>query len=146
MDKWDKRFLDLAKLISTWSKDPSTQVGAVLTNGNEIVCVGYNGFPRGISDDERLLDREYKLSIILHAEENVLLKGQAGDTIYTYPFLPCSRCASKIIQVGIKRVVSYINDNERWRDNFMISEGLFKEAGVKLVLYGDSHGATRTNW
>jgi dCMP deaminase len=55
---WDVRFLEMAKLVSTWSKDPSTQVGAVLVDPcHRVVSLGFNGFPRAIADDARLRDR-----------------------------------------------------------------------------------------
>lgn len=128
----------MAKLISSWSKD-TTQVGAVIVNAdNMIISTGYNGFPKHIKDDFRLQNREEKLKIILHAEENALLftKQDVTDcTIYIYPFMPCSNCAAKIIQSGIKNVISYRNDNERWKDSFETAANLFKEAGVNLILY-----------
>ena len=68
---WDLRFLDMSQLISSWSKDPSTQVGAVIVDSNNrVVSVGYNGFPQGISDDYRLDNRETKYKMILPAECN----------------------------------------------------------------------------
>ena len=74
-DKWDKRFLDLAKHISDWSKDPSTKVGCIVVGEDrEIRSTGFNGFPRGIEDkQERLEDREQKYPMICHAEENLSL-------------------------------------------------------------------------
>jgi dCMP deaminase len=137
-DKWDLRFLDLAALIAEWSKDESTKVGSVITKGNNIVSLGYNGFPYKIKDDQRLKNREEKYKIIIHAEANSILfanQDLEGCTIYTYPFMPCSSCASLIIQSGITRVVSYNIKPERWCENFKISENLFKEAEVKLFLY-----------
>ena len=73
--KWDARFIDLAKHISQWSKDPSTKVGCVVIGEDrEIRSTGFNGFPRGISDDmERLEDREQKYPLICHAEENAIM-------------------------------------------------------------------------
>ena len=108
---WDKRFLELAKLVGSWSKDPSTQVGAVIVDKDKrIVSIGFNGFPKGVEDSEkRLVDREQKYDIIIHAEANALMfagKSVEGCTLYTWPFQPCSRCAGLIIQSGIKRVVS----------------------------------------
>jgi len=138
-DKWDYRFLDLAEFISSWSKDPSTKVGAVITdNENRIVSVGYNGFPRNISDDNRLENRETKYKIIVHGEVNAILfanKSLKFCTLYTYPFMPCPRCASMIIQTGISRVVSYNNMPDRWAEEFELSKHLFKEANVELKLY-----------
>lgn len=68
IDKWDSRFLDLAKLVSSWSKDTSTKVGAVISRpDNTIVSLGYNGFPKGMPDDKNLYDlREEKYERIIH--------------------------------------------------------------------------------
>ena len=138
-DKWDKRFIDLAKLVGSWSKDPSTKVGAVIVDDKKrIVSVGYNGFPRGVEDSEkRLCDRSQKYDIIVHAEMNALAfaKGSVeGCTLYTWPFQPCSRCAGFIIQSGIKRVVTIKKDNseDRWTSNFNLAQQLFSESGVTL--------------
>jgi dCMP deaminase len=137
--KWDLRFLDLAKLVSTWSKDPSTKVGAVITDHeNRVVSIGYNGFPKNINDDDRLDDRDIKYKVIVHGEMNAILfanKSLEYCTLYTYPFMPCPRCASMIIQTGIRRVVSYNNMPDRWKDEFTISQSLFKESGIELELY-----------
>lgn len=134
--RWDKRFLDMAALVASWSKDPSTQVGAVIVNsGRRVVSVGYNGFPVGISDDKRLDNRESKYKMVVHAECNALLfaSGKIVDcTIYTYPFMPCPQCASMIIQSGLGRVVSYVTTNDRWSDDFKLSREMFKEASVML--------------
>lgn len=134
--KWDKRFLELAKLVGSWSKDPSTQVGAVIVDeNNRIVSVGYNGFPRRVEDNDRLLDREEKYDIIVHAEVNALMfanKSVERCTLYTWPFQPCSRCAGLIIQSGIKRVVSVVQQDERWKKNFELARQLFDESGIIL--------------
>ena len=136
--KWDKRFIELAKLVGSWSKDPSTQVGAVIVDeNNRIVSVGYNGFPRGIEDNKRLLDREEKYDIIVHAEANALMfsnKSVEGCTLYAWPFQPCSRCAGLIIQSGVKRVVSVVQQEERWKKNFMLARQLFEESDIILEL------------
>ncbi|MEJ1337857.1 MAG: dCMP deaminase family protein, partial [Candidatus Sedimenticola sp. (ex Thyasira tokunagai)] len=109
--KWDTRFLGLAAHISAWSKDPSSQVGAVITDHNRIVSLGYNGFAAGVEDREsRLADRNCKLNLTIHAEENAMIfakRDLRGCTVFvTHP--PCPRCASKLIQEEIKRIV-YIN-------------------------------------
>lgn len=138
LTNWDKRFLDLAEFISSWSKDPSTKVGAVIVdNQNIIVSVGFNGFPRGVKDDDRLQHRDTKYPIIIHAENNALMFAKRpldNCTIYTYPFMPCPKCAGMIIQSGIKRVVSYKNTThrQRWEIDFEISRGLFRESNVEL--------------
>lgn len=137
--KWDSRFLTLAKLISTWSKDPSTQVGAVIVNAeNHIISLGYNGLPRGVKDaHERLNDRPTKYKMIRHAEANAMdfaERSLEGCTLYTYPFMPCSQCAGQVIQRRIKEVVSYQNNAERWAADFDLTMKMFEEAGVALRL------------
>jgi dCMP deaminase len=143
LTNWDKRFLDLAELVSSWSKDPSTKVGAVIVDSqNIIVSVGFNGFPKGIEDNDRLNHRDSKYQIIVHAENNALMFAKRpldNCTIYTYPFMPCPRCAGMIIQSGIKRVVSYKNttDRMRWELDFSISRELFNEANIQLEEWED---------
>ena len=136
---WDFRFLDMSELISGWSKDPSTKVGSVIVDeNNRIISVGYNGFPKNVSDDKRLDDREKKYKIIVHAEVNAILFAKNpldSPILYTYPFMPCSRCAGLVIQSGIKRVVSYKNTNPRWEKDFNISRQMFQEAGVEVLEY-----------
>jgi len=136
--EWDFRFLELAASISKWSKDPSTKVGAVISDeNNRVVSVGYNGFPKEIRDDSRLHDREMKYQIVVHAEINALLfaeRSVKGCTLYTWPFMPCSRCASAIIQAGISRVVSVENKEPRWADSFRLAHDMFTEARIPLVL------------
>lgn len=136
---WDEWFLGLARYISTASKDPSTKVGAVVVDQDRrIVSAGYNGLPRGVEDTEdRLANREVKYKLILHAERNALLfakQSLKGCCIYVWPMMPCGACASMIIQTGITRVVSPVNDNPRWVDDLSLSRQLFAEAGVKLVV------------
>ncbi len=139
--KWDTRFLGLAAHISAWSKDPSSQVGAVITDGNRIVSLGYNGFATGVEDrQERLDDRNCKLNLTIHAEENAMIfakRDLSGCTVYvTHP--PCPRCASKLIQEEFKRVV-YIAPSEdflsRWADDLRLSNEMYQEAGVQVSSY-----------
>jgi dCMP deaminase len=137
LTKWDERFIELAKLVGSWSKDPSTQVGAVIVDGDKrIVSIGFNGFPKGVKDSQkRLVDREQKYDIIIHAEANALMfagKSVEGCTLYTWPFQPCSRCAGLIIQSGIKRVVSIKNNDSRWEKNFNLAVQLFEESAIIL--------------
>lgn len=136
---WDLRFLELSKLVSTWSKDPSTKVGAVITDANNrIISIGYNGFPQGVVDDSRLDNRDTKYKMIVHGEMNAILfanKSLDNCTLYTYPFMPCPRCSSMIIQTGIKRVVSYKNTVDRWEEEFKLSRSLFNEANIEYYEY-----------
>jgi len=139
MEKWDKRFIDLAEHISTWSKDPSTKVGAVIVDSNRrIVSVGYNGFPAGVHDfSERYENRDIKYEMIIHGEINAILfanRDLHGCTLYTWPFQPCSRCASIVVQKGISRVVAPINRDPKWEKSFKLSSDIFCESKVKLEL------------
>jgi dCMP deaminase len=136
--KWDFRFLSLARFIASWSLDPSTKVGAVITDGRRIISIGYNGLPQNVFDSsERLENREIKYKMIVHAERNAIIFAQrslANCTLYTWPFMSCSACAGMIIQAGIVRVVAPINDNPRWKEDFEIADIMFTEAAVKLDL------------
>jgi dCMP deaminase len=138
MADWDARFLEMAILVSKWSKDPSTKVGAVITRGKFVVSLGFNGHPAGVADSaDRLEIRENKYRTIIHAEINAILsagKPLQGCTLYVWPFMPCSQCASIIIQSGIRRVVTVPSDSERWAESFQCTEQLFREAGVELVM------------
>lgn len=137
MSNWDSRFMELARLVSTWSKDPSTQVGAVITRGKFVVSLGFNGHPKGVADTpERLEIRENKYRTIIHAEINAILTAKQdleGCTIYLWPFMPCSQCGAAIVQAGIKRVVAPLADNDRWTESFKFTQEIFSEAGVELV-------------
>jgi len=146
--KWDKRFIDLAKLTASWSKDPSTKVGSCIADeDNRIISIGFNGFPRGVCDNpSRYKDRETKLMAILHAEENAIAfsgrRDLKGCTVYVWPFPPCSKCASIIIQSGVKRVVSCepsLEQTERWGKSMGLAKSFFSEAGVELVLSKESN-------
>ena len=140
LDKWDQRFMDLATFIAGWSKDPSTQVGAVIANPHtkRVVSMGFNGFPAGVEDlEDRLENREVKYEMVVHAEQNALLfAGPAaeGCTLFVTPLPPCARCGVLIIQAGIARVVSPEPDKSRepWKTQSQISEQMFSEAGVDL--------------
>ncbi|MBT3011559.1 MAG: dCMP deaminase family protein [Candidatus Thiodiazotropha endolucinida] len=141
MTKWDTRFLGLAAYISAWSKDPSSQVGAVITDGNRIISLGYNGFAAGVEDkQERLGDRDCKLNLTIHAEENAMIfakRDLTGCTVYvTHP--PCPRCASKLIQEEVGRIVYIAPSGDflsRWADDLKLSSEMYREAGVEVTSY-----------
>ena len=139
LKKWNMRFLEMAKMVGSWSKDPSTQVGAVIVDdARRVISLGYNGFPKGVADNQRLDDRKEKYKMIVHAERNALLFANTSvkdATIFTYPFMPCPICTGMIIQSGIRRVVSLQTDNPRWQEDFEISRKMLDEAEVGLVEY-----------
>lgn len=143
-DKWDKRFMEMTKLISTWSKDPSTKIGAIIVNDDRrILATGYNGFPRGIQDtEERLNNRKEKYPRIIHAEMNALMNALYNgvsikdSTLYVYGLPVCSECTKSVIQAGIKRVVipNYASVPLTWQQQWDdISEPMFKESGVQIT-------------
>jgi len=138
--KWDKRYIAAAKLISTWSSDPSTQVGALIVGGKgQIVSQGYNGFPRNIDDsEERYANREVKYKYICHAEMNAIYNAVHNNTptkdcdIYVYGLPICHECAKAIIQVGIKTVYMADVGDARWNESCDLAKDMLKEAGVKF--------------
>lgn len=141
LTKWDRRFLTLAAHVAEWSKDPSTKVGAVIVRPDRTIAgVGYNGFPRGVADnDARYADRSQKYPMTVHAEMNAILSTKEplnGFTIYVSPLSPCASCAGAIIQAGIRRVVANVGNGhpERWKENFELSLLMFREAGVDALL------------
>ncbi|MFT4675519.1 MAG: dCMP deaminase [Reinekea sp.] len=135
VSKWASRFHQMALLVGSWSKDPSTQVGAVITESNRIVSVGFNGYPHGISDSAQTDNREMKLLKTLHAEENAILfakRDLAGCDIWVTHF-PCPNCAAKIIQTGIAMVHCPEQSADflsRWGDKIQISQEMLAQAGV----------------
>lgn len=135
--KWDGRYLDLAATVATWSKDPSTQVGAVIVSPvNRVIAVGFNGFPTGVKDDDRLEDRDLKYELIIHGEMNAIItagRDLHGFSLYTHPFLPCARCAAVVIQAGISRVVAPVCRREDWIERLSLSRALLWEANVEIV-------------
>lgn len=140
-NKWDLRYLKMAELVSTWSKDPSTQTGAVIVRANGTVAgVGFNGFPKGMSDDPALYaNREEKYSRIVHCEVNALLFSGGlieGATLYTWPFISCDRCLVQMLQAGIKRFVApaaSLDGLSRWGSAFDKVKKYVAEAGVELL-------------
>lgn len=144
MKKWDQRFVELSKYISEWSKDPNAKVGAVVVaERGGAMTLGYNGFPMGVEDSaERLTDKEIKLELIVHAEQNALIAAGAkanGATIYVWGKPVCARCAGAVIQAGIKRVVALNPDsvpaNSKWHKTGQLAIEMFEETGIHVDFY-----------
>jgi dCMP deaminase len=144
---WDIRFAQLAKLVSLWSKDPSTKVGSVIVRPDKtIASVGFNGFPKGVPDSaEWYANRDIKYKVVKHAEENAILFSHEvleGYTLYVYPLPPCSSCAGDIIQRGIKRVVAIVPPHQQARTKdpafgFHLTHEMFERVGVKFDVLTD---------
>lgn len=148
--KWDRYFLKEAEFHAReLSKDPSTKVGAVIVkDGKNCLLWGFNGFPEGIDDNERLNDREVKNEIIIHAEVNCILKAARygipilGTTMYiaacnvdgdVWGGPPCHKCMPLIIQSGIAEIVTWPFKDlpSRWKSSLDKSMKLIKESGIK---------------
>lgn len=137
-NKWDKRYIDLAKSIAQWSKDPSRKIGAVIVgNKGQIISQGYNGFPRGINDsNDRYENRNEKYKFIVHAEANAIYNAihngaSTNDaTIYVTGLPVCHECAKAIIQTGISRVVMDTKPIDNWEESGQFTLKLFEEAGI----------------
>lgn len=139
--KWVVRFLDMANLVSSWSKDPSSKVGAVVAKEKFIVSVGFNGFPVGTDDHPHLYeDKEEKYPRIVHAEMNAILSARedlTGASLYCTHF-PCSTCAGAIIQKHIQLVVFPQQNREfieRWSTPIKHTLRMFKEVGIRVYQY-----------
>jgi len=136
---WDEYFMGMAHLSALRSKDPSTQVGAVIVSpANKVVSIGYNGLPKGCSDDDYPWEREgsaldTKYVYVVHAELNAILNAPmpvTGCRIYVSLF-PCNECAKAIIQSGIKEIV-YEDDKYADSDYVIASKRMLNSAGVTL--------------
>jgi len=142
LSHWDKRYLQIAKQISLWSKDPSTQVGAIVIGKHgQVLAQGYNGFPRKINDTiERLKNREEKYKYTIHAEMNCIYNASLSGislengSLYVYGLPICSECAKGIIQVGIIKVIALFpqkNVSDKWKASSNLSMEMFDEAGIQ---------------
>lgn len=146
-DKWDKRFMDMAQLVSTWSScfQTNRQVGAVIVKNKRVMTTGYNGAASGIkSCKERgsCLRRElnipsgtrHEICYATHAEQNAIIQAAKlgvcidGATLYC-THQPCVICAKMIINSGIKRIVY----KDGYPDEFSMQ--LLRESGVEIVKF-----------
>ena len=139
LDKWDQRFIDLAVHVSGWSKDPSTKVGSIVVSPDRrVLSMGYNGFPRGVEDrEERLNDRQVKYTLVAHAERNALDNSDTslrGCTLYA-TLQPCPECTKSIIQKGISKIVSAVDETRQDHYKNFVDHSLLmlKEAGVEVI-------------
>lgn len=144
--EWALRFKEVAEVIKGWSKDQSTQIGAVIADkDNTILSTGYNSFPRGIIDtiDERQ-ERPEKYFWMEHAERNALYNlartgaCSKGATMYLTCDIPCADCSRGIINSGITRiwvVKTNMDPSKPWLESSIRSLAMFKEAGVDVVYY-----------
>lgn len=140
---WDEYFMGIAHLSGMRSKDPNTQVGAcIVSEDNKILSMGYNGFPKGCSDDEFPWDREgevldTKYPFVTHGELNAILNYRGGSLEGTKLYVslfPCNECAKAIIQAGIAEIV-YDSDKYAGTPTNIAAKKMFEAANVKYVKY-----------
>lgn len=140
---WDEYFMGVSLLAGMRSKDPNTQVGAcIVSEDNKILSMGYNGFPKGCSDDDFPWEREggeleTKYPFVTHSELNAILNYRGGSLenakIYVSLF-PCNECAKAIIQSGIKTIV-YDSDKYADTPSTRASKRMLDAAGVRYYQY-----------
>lgn len=129
MEKFDKRYLEMAAVWAKNSYCKRRQVGALLVKDRMIISDGYNGTPSGfenVCEDENGITKPY----VLHAEANAISKvaksgnSSNGATLYVTAS-PCVECAKLIIQAGITRVV--------YSDEYRLTDGidLLRRAGIE---------------
>lgn len=142
IDKWSYRYLSLARLNSSFSKD-GTKIGAVIVRPDKTTAAhGFNGLPPGMNDDH-LKDRAFKNLCVLHAEDNALLTCRdpdlAGYSMYLWGLHPCGNCASKIVMKGIKKVVYVpfynLTASESWVASCDAARIVFQECRVETIEY-----------
>jgi dCMP deaminase len=142
MNKWNSRFLEISNLVSTWSKDTRTKVGAVIVSGRNPISLGFNGFPVGCDDNvKERYETPQKYFWTQHAEANSITQaaknGQKTDGCDMYVNLfPCANCAGMIVNAGIKRVFCENEpdfNHERWGESWKIAFTIFTEAKVDII-------------
>lgn len=138
---WDNYFISIASLVSTRSKDPSNQVGAVLVKDNIILSTGFNGFPRKCDDSKiERYNRPLKYTWTVHAEENALLNAARQgistlkSTMYITPMKPCSKCVRDMIQSGVTKIICRpLNSNDKWDEDFKIANQMVNESQIEYI-------------
>lgn len=142
-NNWDDFFIAMCLVISKKSKDRSTKLGCVIVGeNNEVLSIGYNGFPRGVDDNkEEYHDRPTKYFVTEHAERNAIYNAARqgikleGSTLYL-PFepTPCSDCSRGVIQSGIKKIIGtnirFTGKGKQWEDSLNFANEMLDQAGI----------------
>src|SRR5690606_27568597 len=141
---WDRKFMQLAEQLATWSKDRSRRVGCIVVGpNNEVRATGYNGFPRGVDDSvEERYERPAKYKWTEHSERNAIFNAArvgvslAGCRLYGTTLCPCAACArGRSFKSESRRSSAYLQDfsDPFWREDFRIAQTMFREGGVLVV-------------
>jgi len=136
---WSLRYLNQAKFIAQWSKDPSTKVGCVISKNDIVIGQGFNGFPKMVKDTpERLNDKNLKRLMMVHAELNAIhfSTGSLENSTFHVTHRPCAACAGNIIQHRPLKII--IDDTSKslssdWQTSIEVGEMMFKEAGIPYI-------------
>ncbi len=149
MNKWDKRFMDMAEVVASWSScnREGRHIGAVVVKDKRILTTGYNGAPSGVANcverGECLRDKlgipsgtRHELCYAVHAEQNAIAQAaklgiSLQDATLYCTHQPCVICAKMIINSGISKVIYKYG----YPDEFSLE--LFKEAGVAVVNFNE---------
>lgn len=137
---WDKRMMEYAWHVASWSKDPVTQVGCVLVKGkNDILSQGFNGFPKGVYDyPVRYANKDMKRCMVVHAERNAIILAKTdltGATAYVTR-KPCCVCTGMLIQAGVRKIVTHEPDNDlklKHKFDYECADQMIYETHTKLV-------------
>lgn len=141
---WEEYFMTLALVASLKSKDPSTQVGAVIIDNKsrKVISSGYNGFPRYVDDNKIPQTRPEKYFYVVHAELNAILHAerQLNDCSLYVTSFPCSECMKAVVQTGIKKVayLSELSGND-WEESKKATMKLAELAGVSVTQFNSQH-------
>ena len=139
---WDDYFMQLAHSVAEKSKDDK-KVGVVIVRGNDLLSIGFNGFPRGVHDEVQRFEHPYKESFMEHAESNAVNNAARNGTAIIgskayVTWFPCDGCARRFIQAGVREVVyGRVPDttHARWGTSFVVAMEMFDEAGVSIRHY-----------
>lgn len=138
----DLYYMNIAKSVAEGSKDPSRKVGAIIVNDGTLIGTGYNGMASLLPYDNipEYWERPIKYEYVVHAEENAIINvaksnGNTKDSTLYVTFHPCHKCASRIVNAGIKRVVTYtpcVSNDKDWIDSIRMAKEIFYLCNVKL--------------
>lgn len=156
INKWDLRFIKLARDVAKWSKDPKRKVGAIIVKDRRILSTGYNGFPVGFPDTPGTLNACDKNMYTVHAEANAIIAAGCnleGATIYVAGLHPCSQCAALIAQSGITKVVYDFECSigSSWQPSIQAAKSIFEQCNIeavcvipRVILIGGKKGSGKT--
>jgi dCMP deaminase len=151
---WNEYFMKMAEFVKTKSKDRSTQVGAIIVgDGNSVLSMGYNGFPRGVEDEkDSRHERPDKYLYTEHAERNAIYSAARngvrllGSTMYMPGGgAPCADCARALIQAGIKKFVGVDKPfvgKGTWSESCKAGEEMMREAGIEIIMLDENYVPT----